>query len=142
MKIKRMILHILLAVSLFSPLTWAEKPIAPEAIEGAKTLNAEEVIQLILTEPRLVIIDSRKQEEYAKGHIQGAISLLDTSMVQASLARLTRTKDTPLLFYCNGIRCLRSSNAVQKAKEWGYTELFWFRGGWAEWQEKLLPMAQ
>jgi len=142
MKNRQMILLYLLGASLFSPLTWAEKPTAPESIEGSINLSAEEVAQLILSEPRLIIIDSRKQEEYAKGHIEGAISLLDTSMNETSLAEHARDTNTPLLFYCNGIRCLRSSNAIHKALKWGYTTLYWFRGGWAEWQEKRLPMAR
>jgi rhodanese-related sulfurtransferase len=45
-----------------------------------------------------------------------------------------------LLFYCNGVRCLRSSAAIKKAVDWGYTNIFWFRGGWNEWTEKRLPI--
>ena len=142
MQNRAIILFALLATTLTTSLAWADKPTAPETIEGATSLTAEEVVKLILSEPKLVIIDSRKEEEFTKGHIEGAINLLDTSMDQASLARSAPDKDTPLLFYCNGIRCLRSSNATQKALEWGYNRLYWFRGGWVEWQEKRLPMAR
>ena len=132
----------LLTATLFSPMTLAEKPTAPESIKGAVSLTAEQVVRLILSEPQLVIVDSRKEEEYTKGHIEGAISLLDTNMDEAALAAHVPARDAPLLFYCNGIRCLRSSNAASKALEWGYTNLYWFRGGWAEWQDKRLPIAK
>lgn len=120
----------------------AEKPTAPEEIEGATNLTAEQVVELILNTPELVIIDARKDEEYAKGHIEAAVSLLDTTMDQQSLAALATTKATPLLFYCNGERCMRSTNAARKALSWGYHKVYWFRGGWVEWRAKQLPVAK
>lgn len=116
------------------------KPLAPEGIPGAVVLSANEVVELILNTPGLVIIDSRKQQEYTKGHIEGAISLLDTYMKMEELERIAPAKSSPILFYCNGIRCMRSSNAIAKAIDWGYTNLYWFRGGWKEWQQNRLPI--
>jgi len=117
-----------------------DKPFAPESIDGVRIVTAEEAIELILDNPGMPIIDSRKKTEYVKGHIEGAVSLLDTEMTEADLAAIVPEKHTTILFYCNGIRCLRSSNAIVKVKEWGYTSLVWFRGGWKEWSDKLLPV--
>lgn len=116
------------------------KPMAPPAIDGAMNLTAEQVITLILTTPELVIIDARKRSEYIKGHIQGAVNLLNSQMDEATLSNYASNKNTALLFYCNGPRCMRSSDAVQKAISWGYRNIFWFRGGWSEWSEKRLPV--
>lgn len=38
------------------------------------------------------------------------------------------------MFYCNGIQCGRSVIALEIAKGCGYTRLYWFRGGFAEWK--------
>ncbi len=120
---------------------WADnKPVAPETIPGATTVTAEEVIELVLSKPNLIIIDSRKKTEYLKGHIEGAISMLNTDMTLPDLQRVAPQKNQEILFYCNGIRCKRSSDAVTKAMAWGYVNLFWFRGGWNEWTEKKLPV--
>lgn len=118
----------------------AEKPYAPESVPGAVIVGAEQVVELILAKPDLVIIDSRKKSEFTKGHIEGAISLLNTEMQRADLEARVPDKATPILFYCNGERCLRSSDALHKALEWGYRNLFWFRGGWKEWTDKRLPV--
>lgn len=131
-----------LLLMLVTPQVWADKPTAPLSIDGAAKVSAEEVVKLIYHAPELVIIDSRKDTEYAKGHIEGAVSLLDTQMTADTLAQFVTSKDTPVLFYCNGARCLRSSNAISKALEWGYRNLFWFRGGWVEWRDKKLPVAK
>ncbi|MCO6411350.1 MAG: rhodanese-like domain-containing protein [Thiogranum sp.] len=118
----------------------AEKPYAPESVPGAVTVTAEQVVELILSKPDLVIIDSRKKSEYMKGHIEGAVNLLNTALRQEDLEEACPDKSTPIVFYCNGVRCLRSSDALGKAIDWGYRNLFWFRGGWKEWKDKRLPV--
>ncbi len=127
---------------LFCAIAKAEKPTAPEQITGATNLKAEQVVDLILSTPALVVIDARKQEEFAKGHIEQAFSLLDTTMSEEVLAQHVPSKETPVLFYCNGKRCMRSTNAARKAIGWGYSNVYWFRGGWVEWREKQLPVAK
>lgn len=132
----------LLAVLLTSAtnLLAAGKPHAPESIPGAVVVSAEQVVELILARPELVIIDSRKRSEYAKGHIEGAVNLLNTTLRREELETLCPDKTRPVLFYCNGVRCLRSSDAIRKAMGWGYRNVFWFRGGWKEWTDKRLPV--
>lgn len=118
----------------------ADRPVAPSAIAGAVNVDAERVVVLVQTTPGLIVIDSRLPAEYAKGHIPGAYNLLDADMSEAALARLAPEHDIPLLFYCNGERCLRSGNAAQQALAWGYRTVYWFRGGWQEWLHKELPI--
>jgi len=121
---------------------FADKPLAPEAVPGTTRVNAEEALEHILAQPKMVIIDSRHAEEYSKGHIEGAINLLDNDTTALSLAKHVSGKNIPILLYCNGERCMRSSNAAKIALKEGYTKIYWFRGGWAEWIEKKLPIAQ
>ena len=116
------------------------KPYAPESIDNVVIVSAEEAIDLILDNPDMPIIDSRKKTEYVKGHIEGAVSILNTEMTEQDLEVVVPHKDAAILFYCNGARCLRSTDAIRKAKSWGYTNLIWFRGGWKEWTEKRLPV--
>jgi rhodanese-related sulfurtransferase len=116
-----------------------ERPFAPPSIPGAVSVSAEEAVELILAKPDLVIIDARLGNEYAKGHIEGSVNLLNT-MRREELEAVVPDRSTPIIFYCNGERCLRSSDAVNKAMAWGYRNLYWFRGGWKEWTDKGLPV--
>jgi rhodanese-related sulfurtransferase len=111
-------------LSLSCSIAAGEKPYAPESLPGATILTAEEVISLILGNPDLIVIDSRKKTEYIKGHIEGAINILNTELGLEELEFI----------------CLRSSDSLARAVGWGYTNLFWFRGGWKEWTEKRLPV--
>ena len=122
-----------------SALSAEQKPYAPENIQDVKIVSAEEVIDLILASPNLIVIDSRKKTEYQKGHIEGAINILNTRLKREDLERISPDKSREILFYCNGTRCLRSTDSIKKAKSWGYSNLIWFRGGWKEWTEKRLP---
>lgn len=132
----------LLLLLCFALPAWADKAIAPDSLPGTIRVGAEETIALIQNEPNLVIIDSRRNDEHLKGHIAGSVSLLDAEMTADKLAGHAPDKNTPLLFYCNGERCLRSSNAASQAVAWGYRRVYWFRGGWQEWIEKELPVAK
>ena len=123
-----------------SALSAEQKPYAPENIKDVTVVSAEEVIELILANPDLIVIDSRKKTEYQKGHIEGAINMLNTQLKPEDLERVSPEKSTAILFYCNGLRCLRSADSIKKAKSWGYTRLIWFRGGWKEWTDKRLPV--
>ncbi len=125
---------------LFSSVLCADqKPYAPENIQDVTIVSAEEVIDMILANPDLIVVDSRKKTEYQKGHIEGSINILNTRLTSEDLGRISPDKSKAILFYCNGTRCLRSSDSIKKAKKWGYQNLIWFRGGWKEWTEKRLP---
>jgi len=115
-------------------------PRAPESIQNVTIVSAEQLIEQLLKNPNLIIIDSRKKSEYLKGHIEGAINILNTRLKRPDLERISPDKSKAILFYCNGARCLRSSDSINKAKSWGYENLIWFRGGWKEWEEKRLPV--
>jgi len=117
-----------------------EKPIAPDNISGAVAVNAEELVKLIYSNPQLVLIDSRKNTEYLKGHIEGAVNILNTQVTKEQLSKFVKNKNSAVLFYCNGPRCMRSTDSVNKALVLGYKNIFWFRGGWQEWSEKKLPV--
>lgn len=139
MKVRFVLALILLQLALPA---LADKPLAPDSVPGTTRVSAEQALELILANPRMAIIDTRHAEEYAKGHIEGAISLLDLDTSAKTLARYIHHHNSPVLLYCNGERCMRSSNAATIAVNAGYKKIYWFRGGWAEWVEKKMPIAQ
>ena len=111
----------------------------PQQIQGATRIQAETLLELVETKSDLVIIDARKAQDREAGYIESAILLTNTDMTETVLANIVPNKSTPLVFYCNGTKCGRSVDASKKAIGWGYTEIYWFRGGWEEWSQKGLP---
>lgn len=142
MRINCFLISIVFSLLTFSGIAWAEKPLAPEKLQGATRVSAEETVDLIIKVKDLVIVDSRKETEYLKGHIQGSVNLLDAEMTIEKLSKHVPDKSAPLLFYCNGERCLRSLRAATKALDWHYKKIYWFRGGWSEWVKKGMPVSR
>jgi rhodanese-related sulfurtransferase len=116
--------------------------VSPPAIEGAVTIDAEKLIALVVERKDTVLIDSRLGTDRADGYIEGSVALVDTRTDCDSLGRLIGTRTTPVIFYCNGVRCERSDRAVRIAVSCGYREVYWFRGGVEEWRLKKYPLIQ
>jgi rhodanese-related sulfurtransferase len=116
--------------------------VSPPAIEGAVTIDAEQLIALVVDHQDTVLIDSRVGTDRADGYIEGSVPLVDTKTDCDSLARLIGTRATPVIFYCNGVRCDRSGRAVVIAVACGYRKVYWFRGGIEEWRAKEFPLIQ
>jgi rhodanese-related sulfurtransferase len=117
----------------------AVKVVIPDNIPGTTLVNAEEVITLAAKTPNLVIIDARIAGDRKHGFIEGSVSLPDLQTNCASLAKVIPKKSSPVLLYCNGVKCGRSVTSTQIALKCGYTMLYWFRGGYEEWLAKNYP---
>lgn len=114
----------------------------PESIDGTTLVSAEEVIELVGEFDDLILIDARKSSDRAKGWIEDSIGLQNTDTTQETLAKVAPDKMKPILFYCNGVKCGRSVESSKNAVKWGYTKVYWFRGGMEEWEEKGLPVVK
>lgn len=135
--------HLLLALTLAVPLAAHASEIkSPEFIDDVVLVGAEGVIDLIGRVDNMVIVDSRIPGDRHKGYIESSVSLPDTKTSCKTLAKVLPSKTSPALFYCNGIHCGRSAVAVKIARDCGYKELYWFRGGFEVWLEKGLPYIQ
>ena len=115
---------------------------APMQIGGATTVNAKQIFGLIDRFPNLVILDNRKDEDFATGHIEGAVRLIDTEVSAATLAHYIGAKDVPVLFYCNGVKCGRAAKATEKALQLGYSKVFYYALGMDEWNKEGLPLVR
>ena len=112
---------------------------ADGSIPGVRTLSAETLIELAQVLDDLIIIDSRITEDRSIGFIEDSISLSDTNTSCSSLKKVGANKRKPVVFYCNGTMCGQSVAAVNTARDCGYKNLFWFRGGFEEWRMKDYP---
>jgi rhodanese-related sulfurtransferase len=115
---------------------------SPAAIEGAMTIDAEQLIELVSNHADMVLIDTRIREDHTDGYIEGSIHLVDRETNCKSLAQVLSDTETPVIFYCNGVNCDRSDKAAVIAIGCGYREIYWFRGGIEEWRASKYPLIQ
>ena len=94
-----------------------------------RQITADEAAQLMQEETGFVLLDVRTQEEYASGHIPGAICIPNETIGSEEIPELP-DKDQLILVYCRSGN--RSKQASQKLAEQGYTNVVEFGGinGW------------
>ena len=94
-----------------------------------RKITADEAAQMLQEETGFVLLDVRTQEEYASGHIPGAICIPNETIGSEEIPELP-DKDQLILVYCRSGN--RSKQASQKLAEQGYTNVVEFGGinGW------------
>ena len=112
---------------------------SPPSIPGTTIVIAEDLIDLVEKIPDLIIIDSRIPGDRKQGYLEGSLSLPDVDTTCESLNHMVPARTYPVLFYCNGVKCGRSAKAAVIALKCGYSNLYWFRGGFEEWLAKGYP---
>ncbi|MCF7202780.1 rhodanese-like domain-containing protein [Pseudomonas oligotrophica] len=112
---------------------------APEAVEGALTVNVQQARQL--HELGAVFIDVRPEREWRWGHVEGALHL-DLASRFGDLADRGLPRQVPLVVYCDSEVCASSAAAARLAVAWGYRQVFYFREGYFAWQLADFPQAK
>jgi rhodanese-related sulfurtransferase len=131
-------------ISICAIMTWSSVSAAelvastPESVAGATTVDAAQAKKLF--DQEALFVDLRKENMWNAGRIPGAVWLeMKTAFTQQALES-EAGKDEALVFYCSGVRCPRSAKACEKALEWGYSNVNYFRGGFPAWKNEGFPI--
>lgn len=106
---------------------------APKAT-GYRQVTTEEAVNIMQTEENYVILDVRTAQEFASGHIPGAV-LLPNETIGTEDIPLLPDKDQLILVYCRSGN--RSKQAAEKLAQLGYTNIVEF-GGINSWTGKIV----
>ena len=99
-----------------------------------RQVASDEAKEMMESSSGYVILDVRTQEEFAAGHIPGAICLPNEEIGKESPAKL-KNKDQEIFVYCRSGR--RSKEAAQKLADIGYTKVYEF-GGINTWEGEIV----
>lgn len=84
----------------------------------------------------VTVLDVRPEEEFAAGHLPGAINV-PVDRLETFLAKLPRRKE--VIAYCRGPYCLMSFEAVEKLRKRGFKAKR-LADGYPEWRAAGLPV--
>lgn len=88
-----------------------------------------------------VIVDAREPEEYAAGHIRGAINLpYDTAVSDPALLEALDTAGRPIITYCGGGTCEVSLSLAEELIFAGHDRVAVYIGGFPEWEQSGYPV--
>ncbi len=98
-------------------------------IEGYKAMVA-------CGEPH-VLVDTREDNEFAAGHVKGAVHL-SKGIIERDIEARYPEKDTKLVLYCGG--GFRSALVADNLQKMGYTNPISLDGGWRALKDSGLPL--
>lgn len=105
-------------------------------IRNVDAPKAYQMIQNNSGKSGLVIIDVRSPEEFAEGHIAGAVNLdINSPVFSAELNKMDR--DKTYLVYCRAGS--RSARAYLIMEKMGFNNTYNLFGGFLEWKDEGLP---
>ena len=100
---------------------------------GYREISMNEAVNLMASEKNYIILDVRRPDEYANGHIPGAINVPNEEIGTSEIPELP-DKSQKILVYCRSGR--RSKEAAKKLVKLGYTDIVEF-GGILDWTGEL-----
>ena len=130
MKIIKRFIPVLLSALFLSACAAPSDPIRSD---GYRQISMDEAVGMMREENNYIILDVRRPDEYAEGHIPGAINVPNEEIGTEEIAELS-DKTQLILVYCRSGR--RSKEASEKLVELGYTNIVEF-GGILDWKGEI-----
>ncbi|MDP6674630.1 MAG: rhodanese-like domain-containing protein [Gammaproteobacteria bacterium] len=98
---------------------------------GEKSITAADLDALIVAGNAPLILDVRSQDEFASGHIPGAVNIPHTEL-EARIAELDGHKNNTIVLHCRSGRRAVSADAVLHRK--GFTKITELEGHMLSWE--------
>ena len=95
-----------------------------------RQIAMDEAVDMMAQETGYIILDVRRADEFAEGHIPNAINVPNESIGTSDIPELP-DKDQLIMVYCRSGR--RSKEAAEKLVKLGYTNIVEF-GGILDWE--------
>jgi rhodanese-related sulfurtransferase len=107
-----------------------------EAKARVKETNVAEVKRRVDAGEKLQLVDVREDNEWAQGHMPGAMHL-GRGIIERDIETKVPRTDTKLILYCGG--GFRSALVADNLQKMGYTNVESMDGGWKGWIAAGLP---
>ncbi len=122
------------AALLAATLAFAAAAAGPATIEP-KALND----RIAWADRSLVVLDVRTPEEFAAGHVPGAINIPHTDLA-ARIAELEGARERDIVIYCRtGKRATEALGVLEKS---GFKRLLHLEGDYTRWSEEQRPVVK
>lgn len=115
----------------------------PTELEGVTIVTSEDLRPMLGNGVR--VYDLRKKASYVDGHVPGAESAAnyyDATETSLDTSFLGPDRSRGIVFYSHGTTGWKSYWAARRAKEAGYSNVMWMRGGFEEWSNGNHPVAR
>jgi rhodanese-related sulfurtransferase len=101
-----------------------------------RRVDVQEVKRRLDAREEFYLIDVREREEWARGHLPGAIHLCK-GILERDIEKIISDVAAPIVLYCGG--GYRSVLAADNLQKMGYVNVLSMDGGWRLWRELGYP---
>ena len=137
---KALVLTFLVGWAVLGAMACQDQSVGHEGVSAAKVSERQQTVLEVLAPADFAVkmagdvqlIDVRRPEEYAAGHIEGAVNynFLGTGF-NKEVVQLDKNK--PVLLYCRTGK--RSGAASRKMQAMGFSEVYDLQGGYLNWSK-------
>jgi rhodanese-related sulfurtransferase len=107
-----------------------------ESRARVRETNVREVKKRMDAGEKFTVVDVREDNEWARGHLPGAIHM-GRGVIERDIETRFPDKKTELVLYCGG--GFRSALSADNLQKMGYTNVISMDGGWRGWLEAGHP---
>jgi phage shock protein E len=101
------------------------------------TITQQELLQRLEAQTELLMLDVRTPQEFAAGHIPGAVNVPHTTLSKR-LEALQSYQDKEVVVYCEaGVRSKKAETILRQA---GFAKVRHLEGDMAAWRRSSLPL--
>lgn len=111
--------------------------IVDDAKSRVKQTDVPTVLARVKKGEKLLLVDTREDNEWAKGRISGAIHL-GKGVIERDVEAAIPDKGAEIILYCGG--GFRSALSADNLQKMGYTNVISMDGGWRSWTEAGGPV--
>ena len=112
--------------------------IVNDAKKRVKEADYRDIKKRLDAGEKMILVDTREDSEWARGHIPGAIHL-GKGIIERDIETAIPDKHALLVLYCGG--GFRSALAADNLQKMGYKNVVSMDGGWRGWFESGFPTA-
>jgi len=110
-----------------------------EAKQRVKEEHFRETKKRMDAGERFILVDTREDSEWARGHLPGAIHL-GRGVIERDVETTIPDKNATIVLYCGG--GFRSALAADNLQKMGYRNVISMDGGWRGWTEANFPVVK
>ena len=110
-----------------------------DAKSRVKQTDYREIKKRLDAGDKFILVDTREDLEWAKGHLPGAIHL-GKGIIERDIENAIPDHSATVVLYCGG--GFRSALAADNLQKMGYTNVISMDGGWRGWTESGYPVTK
>lgn len=127
---------------------WIAKPlkVVTEVDDALSILSNPQIREIDLNAAKslhrkgILFVDARAEEYLSEGMIPGAVANDDIGLLTEQIEYLLGGVDKTFVIYCSDDECGSSEDLAYELQDFGFMNIFVFRGGWKSWTDADLEI--